>query len=513
MTASSSTSSGATQAPGGAGGMTASSSGTGGTGGVNACPQPCACPAGGSGTRACVPEGPAYGLCVGCTAPDAPWSKTFGAPALVGNSKLGAVAGDDGVLAVTWNFDNTAPDLGDVDPIHLRRFDPAGNPLWDEGIHTVRDAAVDADGSVIVAFSIDGDAPVSLLGTEVACAASVAGSGCGGLARIGADGTLAWVRTLEAQGDKPWVWLDTLRIAGNGRLVVSGMFHGTIDLGSGPLAPNAEGQGVFVAELMADGAAAWGRAVHFFYPPGSSFKGWYWVDVAVSPAGDVVVAGKTQAPVDLGDGVMMPAFGYENGFFGRYDAAGNVVHRGVFAAPDTSGFPTVAVDAAGNTVVASWVRGPFDLGGGTTGAPGQLQLYLARFDPTGSLLGGKTIAEVPSGQGNIDFAFPLAIDAADNAWLCGSMAMPFALDGALVQPVSQGDALVLQLDPAGNLVSHWQFGTTGWLDCDGIRVGPGGVPVINGHLTGSVDFGQGLLQSTGDADAFIAKLGPGGAVP
>jgi hypothetical protein len=82
--------------------------------------------------------------------------------------------------------------------------------------------------------------------------------------------------------------------------------------------------------------------------------------------------------------------------------------------------------------------------------------------------------------------------------------------GAMVQPVSESDVLLLELDPTGNLVKQRQYGTTGQLDCGGIRFSPTGVPAIFGTMTGSVDFGQGPLQAAGPVDGFIAKLGPGG---
>jgi hypothetical protein len=462
--------------------------------GAMACPEPCACPSGASGTRACLPDAVGYGLCEGCTATDAPWSKNFGAPALWGDGRVGAVAADDGVLAVTWVGSN----LGAASQSRLRRFDPAGNALWDEGIDLVRDVAVDADGSVVVAFDIAGGAS-SILGMPVSCASDA----CAALARIGANGTPVWVQTLGADGGWAFVNIDTLRIAADGRIAVSGAFSGTLDLGNGPIAADVgQGQTIFVATLTADGVPVWSRAVHFYYPLDGTFGGWIYVDMAVSPAGDVLIAGASDAPLDYGAGMVQPA-SLHSSFFARYDPAGNVVHGGVLASDGT--WPiAVAVDGAGNAVLAVWIRGTFDLGGGAMGTAGKDQLYLLKLDPTGHFLGGAPIAEGSAGDPSV------AVDGAGHVWLCGSVRGSLTVGGAPVQPVSKSDVLLLELDPAGNLLSQRQFGTSGSSACGRIRIGPAGVPAISGWMDGSIDFGQGLLQAVGSFDMFVAKLGPGG---
>jgi hypothetical protein len=234
------------------------------------------------------------------------------------------------------------------------------------------------------------------------------------------------------------------------------------------------------------------------------FEGWNFVDMAVSSTGDMLISGESDAPLDYGAGVMQPVAPH-NGFFARYDPAGNVLH-GALLPSETISPIGVAVDAADNTVVAAWTNGTFDLGGGAMGTPGEDELYLIRLDPSGHFISGKSIAE---GSGASD-GFGAAVDGAGNAWLCGAVVGPITVGGAPVEPVSQSDVLLLKLDPAGDVASQRQFGTSGSSHCGSIRLGPTGVPVISGGMTGSIDFGQGLLHTIGSGDVFIATLGPGG---
>jgi hypothetical protein len=264
---------------------------------------------------------------------------------------------------------------------------------------------------------------------------------------------------------------------------------------------------IFVAELTPDGAAVWSRAIHFFPTSPGDNSGWLYVDMAVSPTGDMFIGGGTHLPVDYGAG-MVPV-STDSTFFARYDPAGNVIHGGVLPAYPNP-VPSVAVDAAGNALLALELAGTFDLGAGAMGTSGDVQLYLARLDPKGHLLSATALTEPIGGVLTSDLWFGgVAVDVTGNTWLCATVSgSPITVAGTTVQPVAKEDILLLELDPAGNLVHERQFGTTGSSECWGIRLGPTGVPAIFGTMNGSVDFGQGLLQAMGTTDGFIAKLGP-----
>lgn len=437
----------------------------------------------------------------GTPAPDLPWSKSFGAPGIFTRGAVTRVNTDDSVVATSEAVQQSglpAP------PYHLRQFDPAGDEVADVVLDDQHLSALDADGSTVVALPVSDGASTTVAGTQVACEG---GLPCTVLARVGADGTLAWARTVEAQGSSPFASIDQVQITAGGRIAVTGVFTGTLDLGAGPLSSDGGTPTLYAAELSSDGAAVWSRAIRFLLPPGPSSPWSLALGMAVSPTGDLIIGGYSAVPIDFGDGVVQAVSG-PSGYFARYDTAGNVVHRGIVPSPGAYWDAHVATDGAGNAVLAAWIHGTFDLGGGTTGTPGENQLYLVRFDPAGNLLGSHMIA---AGADYPDLTvFHLAADAAGDAWLCGDTGSPITLGGTPVQSVSQRDILLLKIDPAGNLVAQRQFGTTGKLACYSLVLGPTGVPVICGTMTGSADFGQGLLQAVGTADMFIAKLGPGG---
>src|SRR6185437_3169468 len=109
---------------------------------------------------------------------------------------------------------------------------------------------------------------------------------------------------------------------------------------------------------------------------------------------------------------------------------------------------------------------------------GEDDLLLLRFDPTGKLLSGTPIAQAAG----FPTPFNAAVDGAGNTWLCGSIPEPLTVEGKMVQPVSQVDLLLLEIDGAGHIATQRQLGTSGGSYCDRIRLGPTGVPVISGYM-------------------------------
>ena len=93
-------------------------------------------------------------------------------------------------------------------------------------------------------------------------------------------------------------------------------------------------------------------------------------------------------------------------------------------------------------------------------------------------------------------------------WLGGSAVPGMTFAGKPVQSTSMSDVLLLHYDPTGAPVALRQFGSKGMQTADSMVFSKLGVPVIEGRLEGTADFGQGPLSAVGDSDVFIAKLGP-----
>jgi hypothetical protein len=200
----------------------------------------------------------------------------------------------------------------------------------------------------------------------------------------------------------------------------------------------------------------------------------------------------------------------------RYDAAGGVVFQHSFPAGANGVFPAaIAVDAAGDVVVAGGFADAIDFGGGITVGPGDPMApssFVAKLGPDGTALWAKPVIvaalEEPTGVLSVTF------DPAGNVFLQGRGSADAVLDfGAGPVPATGQpyDVFVAKLDPGGAPLWAKRFGvdvelenTWGKADAHGNVVLVGSIPFASTTL----DFGGGPLG--GAQGDYVAILDPAG---
>jgi hypothetical protein len=80
--------------------------------------------------------------------------------------------------------------------------------------------------------------------------------------------------------------------------------------------------------------------------------------------------------------------------------------------------------------------------------------------------------------------------------------------GAPVVTAEPTDILVLKLDPSGNHLWSRRFGDDSDQDGRAIATDSANNVYVLGELSGTINFGNGLLTSSGSDDVCLAKLGP-----
>lgn len=82
--------------------------------------------------------------------------------------------------------------------------------------------------------------------------------------------------------------------------------------------------------------------------------------------------------------------------------------------------------------------------------------------------------------------------------------------GGQIDSVSENDIFIAWLNSDGKIARVRRFGETGGHLPIGMAVDSAGGVLLTGAMMGSIDFGGGLLDSQGGADAFIASFSPNG---
>jgi hypothetical protein len=160
----------------------------------------------------------------------------------------------------------------------------------------------------------------------------------------------------------------------------------------------------------------------------------------------------------------------------------------------------VAADHDGNVYVTGFFRSTATFGTYTFTSAGVQDIFLAKYSPTGTLLWAKQFG----GQSN-DYGHEVAVDAAGNCYLAGSYRGEVTFGSFTLQSTTFQDteALLLKVDPNGNVVWARKGGGAGWDEARGVTVS-GSQVYVTGLFSETATFGATTLTTIGDTDMFVA---------
>ncbi len=285
----------------------------------------------------------------------------------------------------------------------------------------------------------------------------------------------------------------------DGNVIVVGAFSGTLDFGKDVHA-SAGSDDIFVAKLGPDGATIWSRR---FGGPASDVA----ASVAVTPSGDILVAGAFQSTVDFGNGPLVSE-GFADMFLVKLGSGGVTLWSKRFGDSAAQTSPVVTVDPAGHVILAGGLISAADFGLGPVTSAGGSDAFVAKLTPMGMPIWAKCF-----GDGAAQAAVSVATDAAGNIVLGGTNGGAVSFGGKSIITSGGTDIFVAKLD-AGGGTHVWSkgFGDPSLQTVFGVGVDPDGNVAFGGRYGGVVDFGGGPLEPTApDSENFyVAKLSPAG---
>lgn len=378
----------------------------------------------------------------------------------------------------------------------------AANHLWSkrfggEDSQQVTAVATDPAGNVVVAGYFQ--TSMDLGGAVLSSGAT--GVSAGFIAKLDPAGNHLWSKSIASLGSFGWPRSVATDPAGN--VVMVGDFrtfgNSSVDFGGGPLtAPN--GGDVFVVKFDPAGNHVWSGAFG-----GGNVSDEIAHDVAIDSSGNLVLTGEFDE-IDFGGGALMatPPISGPNtvdAFVAKLDPMGNHLWSKRFGNGANQHGRGVAVDSVGNVVVTGVLFGAADFGGGMLTSAGNNDIFLAKFDPSGSHLWSKRF-----GGSQYENGYDVATDAANNVVITGNMQSANFGGGQL-----SGSIYIAKLAPDGNHI--WSMTpTVGGVSGAGRRVttDPAGHVLVTGQYTvgglGAIDFGGGPLSASGGENGFIAKF-------
>jgi len=278
-----------------------------------------------------------------------------------------------GRVAIAGSFHKTF-DLGGgpltstdhLDDVFVAVYTPAGALEW---AHRLGGAKV--DDCFDVAFAPDGDLVLAgIFETSIdfgGGALLAQGPADGFVARFTSDGHQRWARRVGG------VWLDNVEaiVAGpDGDTLAAGYFTQSADFGAGPVATSGVAD-AFVARWDQTGALRWIR-----HAPGFDVVAIY--DLALAPDGAARVTGSFRDWADF-DGARLAGVALQDVFMAGWAADGAPGFAWSAGGPDEDQGTGLLVAGNGDLLVAGWLAGSIDLGGGPLVGDGGT--FLARMRP------------------------------------------------------------------------------------------------------------------------------------
>ncbi len=407
--------------------------------------------------------------------------------------------------------------------VFVAKYDADGDPVWVRQIdggnfEDVSDVALDAAGNVYLCGRFTGS-PDFDPGAGVFNLSANGFSSDAYLLQLDSDGD--FVRAVR-WGNTQLDYAQTLAVAGDGSVYVSGIFTQTVDFdpgaGTANLTATTSSFDIYLLKLDAAWDYVW--AVRF----GSSFvenAG----QLAVDASGAPVLMGTFQGNVDFDPGAgstVLTGFGDSDVFVVKLAADSTFEFARRIGGQSTVIGAGLSLDAAGGMYFGGYFAFTIDAdpGPGTANltSNGSGDAFLIRLDANGDYVWGRSV-----GDTGLEEAFSSALAPNGNVYLAGRFEDTVDFDpGAGVDERTSGgaqpDGYVWELNAlTGDYVETYVFEGDGNFVATGLVPDPAGDLRLAGTLSGSHDFdpGAGFLSigTFGGLDGFLARLGSAGDPP
>jgi hypothetical protein len=414
-----------------------------------------------------------------------------------------------GNVAVTGHFNGTAdfgggavssyvhPNLGPTTDVFVAEYSPSGGYLWErtigsDGSEEGKGIATDGTGNVLVtgyqgSYAVDygGGLQISVGYSDIF------------VAKYSAAGAWVWSKTVGGYGYDQG---NAIGADASGNVLVTGyigkglMFDAGVNFGGGALF-SAGGYDAFLVKYSPTGQYLWSLRL-------GGLGNDVGMAVAADPSGNVFMLGTFEGTVDFGGGPVTSA-GLRDIFLVKYTSAGQLVWARQFRGSGDDVANALAVDAAGDLLLAGKFQSSVSFGGAALSSAGGDDAFLVKLSgATGNQAWARSF-----GSTSQDIATGVAVDGSGNVVVSGYYAGAVDFGGGALTSVAI-DVFVAKYDSAGSHLWSRRFGGTDIQMSDAVAAAPSGDVTVAGFFNAGIDFGTGLMTSLGGFDAFVAGIGP-----
>lgn len=231
--------------------------------------------------------------------------------------------------------------------------------------------------------------------------------------------------------------------------------------------------------------------------------------VATDPStGNIVVALDFKTDVDASDGETLASAGETDILLASYDSSGALRWKKRFGDATREHAQGLATDGQGQIVLAGYLGGSVDFGGGPLAGGGGGGIFIASFDPDGTHRWSKGFGE----ESVSEAVTALAVDAAGNTYLAGTPNLGQDFGGGALSTENDEDAFLVSFDEDGNHRWSKPIGGRGTRPLDDESIDAlafdesSSELLLAGTFNDTIDLGGNAFVSAGGDDIFFARF-------
>jgi hypothetical protein len=231
-------------------------------------------------------------------------------------------------------------------------------------------------------------------------------------------------------------------------------------------------------------------------------------DIAVDNNGNCYVTGLYSGSSIVFGSTTLTSAGSDDLFVAKYDNTGSVVWAKTYGGTGFDHGNGVATDGVGNCYLTGSFQNSINFGATSYTSAGNSDLFIVKLDQAGAVVWAKA-----EGGKDFDEGFRLALDANMNSYVTGTVSDTFNFGTTPIASAGLNEFLLVKYDPMGNI--SWVRTAKGGGSENGtaLAIDGSGNCYVAGSLYGaSTTFGSTTLVSKGAHDFFVAKYGSLGAL-
>lgn len=227
--------------------------------------------------------------------------------------------------------------------------------------------------------------------------------------------------------------------------------------------------------------------------------------VAIDGAGNILVAGTFYGGIKFGNVALVSA-GTQDIFVAKLDSAGNHIWSKQFGDAASQDVQAMAVDSAGNVAIVGGFQGTLDFGCGSMSSPSSSNAYVAKLDPNGACVWSKRLGNATTQSAT---AYRVAVSPTGDVIALGDYQVSIDLGAGALASAGGADLFLAKLSGLnGNLVWGKRFGDAAHqYGRGGVAADPAGSISIAGTFAGTLNLGGSPMTAGGSSlDIFLARF-------